>query len=91
MNTLTPNCQVKIALLLQGDTVLTGARGQKRHIESLIKVITELLTRRLEITLKPHWPISSSEDQLVNPYDLFAVNPKYILCLGQHPQFHCTV
>jgi len=29
MNTLTPNCQVKIALLLQG-TVLTGARGQKR-------------------------------------------------------------
>ena len=31
MNTLTPNCQVKIALLLQGDTVLTGARGKKRH------------------------------------------------------------
>ena len=30
MNTLTPNCQVKIALLLQGDTVLTDGRGQKR-------------------------------------------------------------
>ena len=30
MNTLTPNCQVKIALLLQGNTVLIGARGQKR-------------------------------------------------------------
>ena len=29
MNTLTPNCQVKIALLLQG-TALTGARGKKR-------------------------------------------------------------
>ena len=58
----------------------------KKEIESLIKVI-----RRLEITLNPHWPISSSEDQLVNPYDLFAVNPKYILCLGQHPQFHYTV
>ena len=31
MNTLTPNCQVKNALLLQGNTVLTGTRGQKRH------------------------------------------------------------
>ena len=30
MNTLTLNCQVKIALLRQGNTVLTGARGQKR-------------------------------------------------------------
>ena len=30
MNTLTPNCQVKNALLLQGNTVLTGTRGQKR-------------------------------------------------------------
>ena len=29
MNTLTLNCQVKIALL-QGDTVLTDGRGQKR-------------------------------------------------------------
>ena len=87
MNTLTPNCQVKIALLLQGDTV-SQVPEVKKDIESLIKVITELLTRRLGITLKPHWPISSSEDQLVNPYDLFAVNPKYILCLGQRPQFH---
>ena len=30
MNALTPNCQVKIALLLHDNTVLTGARGQKR-------------------------------------------------------------
>ena len=79
MNTLTPNCQVKIALLLQGNTVLTVTEV-KKEIGSLIKVITEHLTRGLGITLSPHWPISSSEDQLVNPYDLFAVNPKYILC-----------
>ena len=89
MNTLTPNCQVKSHFF---KVIQCSQMAEvKKDIESLIKVITELLTRRLEITLKPHWPISSSEDQLVNPYDLFAVNPKYILCLGQHPQFHCTV
>ena len=99
MNTLTPYCQVKIALILHDNTVLTGARGQK-EIESLIKVITEHLTRGLEITLNPHWPISSSEDQLVNPYDLLAVNAKYMFtlfrtapsislhCLGQRT--NCT-
>ena len=72
----------------------------KKEIESLIKVITEHLTRGLEITLNPHWPISSSEDQLVNPYDLFAVDAKYMFtlfrtapsislhCLGQRT--NCT-
>ena len=87
MNTLTPNCQVKIALLLQGNTVLTGARGQKRD-RIFDKGNNRALNQGLGITLSPHWPISSSEDQLVNPYDLFAVNTKYILCLGQRPQFH---
>ena len=52
---------------------------------SFILLITEHLTGGLGITLNPHWPISWSEDQLVNPYDLFAVNPSLFSLFSTPP------
>ena len=73
MNTLTPNCQVKSHFF---KVIQCSQMAEvKKEIESLIKGNNRALNQGIGNNF--HWPISSSYDQLVNPYVLFAVNPKY--------------